>query len=135
MTKEQTPQADCHFVTVTEIRTDYDGSLAAYLAATSARNVMISMEVAMSVGGSAPRTYGAVLAVTYDFADSEALSDMASQIFPQKMDFAFGWVPANLYGSDKFGIFIEQGNLGELLANGLIDEVIQSAGVEQAVTG
>ena len=133
MTKVPTPHADCHFVTVTELINDYNASLSRYLAATSARNVIISMEVEMTVAGKAPRPYGAALAVTYDFSDAEEVSDLARQIFHKKVDFAFGWVPANLYGTDEFGIFVEQGALGEYLANGLIDDVIQSVGVEQAV--
>ena len=129
----QTP--DCHFVTVAEILSDHKGSFADYVAATSARNVIITMEVAMSVAGKSARRYGAALAVSHDFSDADELSNLARQLFHKKTPFAFGWVPANFYGTDKFGIFIEQGDLGELLANGLIDDIIQSVDVEGAIIG
>lgn len=135
MTDFDTQVPDCHFITVAEIRDEYEGSLAAYLAKTGARNVIITMEVRMSVSGGAPRPHSAALAVSHDYSDSEELITMARQFFPKNSPFAFGWVPANLYGTEKFGIFVDQGEVGELLANGLIDEIIQSVGVEQAVAG
>lgn len=123
------------FVTVSELLAEYDGQLSAYIASNQARNVMITMAVEMSVKGGKPRSHAAALAVTHDYDDADELMAMAQQCFSKKHPLAFGWVPANFYGTDRFGIFIEQGDVGELLANGLIDDIIQTVGVEQAVTG
>ena len=125
----------CHFVTVAEILDNHQGRLSAYMAASGVRNVIITMEVEMSVAGASAKRHGSALAVSHDYPDAEELLTMAKQCFGKKTPFAFGWVPANLYGTDKFGIFIEAGELGELLANGLVDDIIQTVQVEQAVTG
>ena len=131
----QDSMAEIFFITIGEILAEYDGQLSAYIARNQARNMIVTMEVEMSVKGAKPRLHAAALAITHDYEDTEELMAMARQCFPKKRPFAFGWVPANLYGTDRFGIFIEQGDLGELLANGLIDDIIQTVGVEQAVTG
>lgn len=135
MTDMELQAPETHFVTVGEILDDYQGSLSAYLADVKARNVIITMDVKMSVGGARPSPHSAALAVTNDFEDAEELMTMARQAFPKKHPFAFGWVPANLFGTKNFGIFVEQGDVGELLANGLIDDIIQTVGVEAAVAG
>mgnify|MGYP000105299904 CR=1 FL=1 len=123
----------CHIVSLAELSEDYQGQLSVYQAKMDARNLIITMEVKMSVAGGRPRPHAAALAVSHDYQDAEELMTMAKQCFSKKTPFAFGWVPANLYGSDKFGIFIEPGEMGELLANGLIDDIIVQANVEQAV--
>jgi hypothetical protein len=43
-------------------------------------------------------------------------------------------VPAHLFGSEDFGIAIDEIGVGENLQNGLVGEVIGKAAVEQAVT-
>lgn len=134
MTISDLQDNECHFVTVTEILEEYDGVLSRYMAQQKARNVIITTLVDMSVKGAPVKPHGAALAVSYDYGDAEEFMTLARQFFPKSVPYAFGWVPANLYGSDKFGIFIEQGDLGELLANGMIDDIIQSVGVEEAVT-
>ena len=134
MTELDLSSPQCHIVTVTELIDSYDGQLSAYLAAQTVRNVIITMQVDMSVAGAKAKTHAAALAVSYEYDEPEGLMTMAKQCFDKKIPFAFGWVPANLYGTDKFGIFIEAGDVGELLANGLIDDIIQTVNVEQAVT-
>ncbi|MGC6530808.1 MAG: hypothetical protein ACON4G_07285 [Candidatus Puniceispirillaceae bacterium] len=127
--------ADCHFITLAEIIEDYDGQLADYQKKTGARNVIITMTADISVGGGKAKSYAAALAVTSDYAAADDLLSLATTALAPTQNFAFGWVPANLYGKDDFGIFIEANGLGEKLANGLIDDVIVSAHVEQAVMG
>ena len=134
MTVSDLQEAECHFVTIAEILEEYDGALSQYMAQQKARNVIITTIVDMSVNGASPKPHGAALAVSHDYDDAEEFITLARQFFPKSVPFAFGWVPANLYGSDKFGIFIEQGELGDLLANGMIDDIIQTAAVEEAVT-
>ena len=43
-------------------------------------------------------------------------------------------MPAHLFGSEDFGIAIDEIGVGENLQNGLVGEVIDKAAVEQAVT-
>ena len=133
MTDLDSQAPHCHFVTVAEIIAQHDGMLSAYMAAHEARNVIITMQVEMSVAGGKPKCHAAALAVSHDYDDAEELMTMAKQCFTKSMPFAFGWVPANKFGTEQFGIFIEQGDVGELLANGLIDDIIQTVQVEQAV--
>ena len=133
MTDYKMAAPECHFITVAEMRADYDSQLSRYFKETGARNVIVSMEVEMSVGNAAPQSYAAALAISYDYGDVDELISLSSSIFGKSKPFAFGWVPADLYGTDKFGIFIEQGSLGDKLANGLIDDIIQTIQVEEAV--
>ena len=135
MSSFSSAEPECHFITLAEILSDYDGALSRYRKETAARNIIITMQVEMSVAGAKAKQYGAALCVSHDYDDAEELVTLARQAFPKNMPFAFGWVPANLYGTDEFGIFIEQGTLGDMLANGLIDDMIQSAKVEEAVAG
>lgn len=133
MTDFKMAAPECHFITVAEMRADYKGQLSRYFQDTGARNVIVTMEVEMSVGKAAPQTYAAALAISHDYADPEELMSLSSTAFVKSKPFAFGWVPADLYGTDKFGIFIEQGSLGDKLANGLIDDIIQTIAVEEAI--
>ena len=125
---------DCHFVTIGEIVEEYDGQLALFMKRQKTKNVVITMQVDMVVGSAPSKTYGAAVAVTYELSDPEEVMSQLKPIFTKKVPFAFGWVPAHLYGSDEFGIFIEAGELGEKLANGMVDEIISAAHIEAAVT-
>ena len=128
-----TSSPDCFVITLAEMRADYHGKLAQFLKTSGARNVIITMQADIKIGGKAAKPYGAALAVTYDYAEAVELMTLAKQAFDAARPFAFGWVPADLYGTDKFGIFIEQGTLGDKLANGLIDDIIVTLEVEEAV--
>ena len=125
---------DCHFVTIGEIVEDYDGRIALFMKRHKTKNIVITMQVDMVVGNEASKTYGAAVAVTYDLENPDEVISQLKPIFTNKVPFAFGWVPAHLYGSDDFGIFIEAGNLGEKLANGMVDEIVHAANIEAAVT-
>ena len=125
---------DCHFVTIGEIVEDYEGQVALFMKRHKTKNIVITMQVDMVVGKEASKTYGAAVAVTYDLENPDEVISQLKPIFTNKVPFAFGWVPAHLYGSDDFGIFIKAGNLGEKLANGMVDEIIHAANIEAAVT-
>ena len=125
---------DCHFVTIGEIVEEYDGQLVLFMKRQKTKNIVITMQVDMVVGKAPSKTYGAAVAVTHDLSDPEEVMSQLKPIFTKKVPFAFGWVPAHLYGSEEFGIFIEAGELGEKLANGMVDEIISAANIETAVT-
>ena len=133
MTDFTDTKPEIYFVTLAEIIDDYKGNLSAYITAMSARNIIITMQADVAIGKAKPRPHAVALAVTVDKVDPEDLAAQAQHFFDKKLPFAFGWVPADTYGSDDFGIFIEQGEMGDLLANGMIDEIVQSAQVEKAV--
>jgi hypothetical protein len=42
-------------------------------------------------------------------------------------------VPADRFGGDDFGIYIDDIGVGEQLQNGLVAEIIEQAGIEAAV--
>ena len=79
------------------------------------------------------RKFMAAVAVTRNFDSAEALHDAATAECPADHDCVFAWVPADRFGSDDFGIYIEDIGVGEQLQNGLVAEIIEQACVEQAV--
>ena len=71
--------------------------------------------------------------MTYDFDSPEALSDEFARNAPEGHIPIFAWIPANRYGSDDFGIFIDPNDHGETLVNGMIGEIIEQAQIEKTV--
>jgi hypothetical protein len=132
MTTPDTPEA-AHFVPLAAIMSDYGGSLAGYIRATGSHDNVITMEVEMEVAGVKGRKFMAAVAVTRNFDSAEALQDAAAAECPPGHDCVFAWVPADRFGSEDFGIYIEDIGVGEQLQNGLVAEIIEQAGVEQAV--
>ena len=88
------------------------------------------MQVDMVVGKAPSKTYGAAVAVSHDLDDPEEVMASLSLFSPKKCLLPLEQMPAHLYGSDDFGIFIEAGELGEKLANGMVDEIIAAANIE-----
>ena len=127
-------KVDYHYVTIGEIVEEYDSQLAIFMKHHKTKNVVITMQVDMVVGNAPSKTYGAAVAVSHGLDDPEEVMVQLKPVFTKKAPFAFGWIPAHLYGSDDFGIFIEPGQLGEKLANGMVDEIIAAAHIEEAVT-
>ena len=124
-----------HFVPLSVIMSDYGGNLAAYIEATGSRDNVITMPVEMEVAGVKGRKFMTAVAVTWNFDSAEALQDAALADCPHGHDCVFAWVPANRFGSDDFGIYIEDIGAGEQLQNGLVAEIIEQARIEQAVAG
>ena len=73
MTDFDSEAPHCHFVTVAEVIEQHEGLLSAYMSAHEARNVIITMQVEMSVGGGKPKAHAAALAVSHDYDDAEEL--------------------------------------------------------------
>ena len=122
-----------HFVPLSVIISDYDGRLASYIEATGSRDNVITMPVEMEVGGIEGRKFLVALAVTWNFDSAEALQDAVVEECPRDHDCVFAWVPADRFGTDDFGIYIEDIGVGDRLQNGLVAEIIDRARVEQAV--
>lgn len=129
------PTEGAHFVPLSVIMSDYGGNLAVYVDATGSRDNVITMPVEMEVAGVKGRKFMTAVAVTWNFDSAEALLDAALAECPRGHDCVFAWVPADRFGTDDFGIYIEDIGVGEQLQNGLVAEIIAQARIEQAVAG
>ena len=129
----QDSNAPAHFVPLAVIIDEYDGVLDQYMSATGAGDVVVTMPVAVNVAREGKQKFFVAVAVTTAFDDPEALSDEIERTTPKGHQPVFAWVPANLFGRDNFGIFIDEAPIGEVLKNGLVNEVIEQAAIEATV--
>ena len=126
--------SQAHFVPLSAIMNQHAGRLLDYMQEHKARNVVITLKVRIDIAGKRKQPFFVAVGVTFDFETPEALVDEAQRQCPHDHDCLFAWVPAHLYGSEDFGIAIDEIGAGENLQNGLVGEVIDKAAVEQAVT-
>jgi len=91
------------------------------------------MPVTVDVAREGKQKFFVAVAVTTAFDDPEALSDEIERTVPKGHRPVFAWVPANLFGRDDFGIFIDEVPIGEVLKNSLVNEVIEQAAIEATV--
>ena len=115
-------QAEIAIIDLNNLIESYEGQLGRYLA---------EVEVAQK----GHQRYMAVVAVTHNYRMAEPLADIAEQLVPEDADGLFAWVPAHLFGSDDFSVYISEHKLGENLANGLIGEIVREAAIEEALIG
>ncbi len=126
--------SQAHFVPLSAIMDQHAGRLLDYMQEHKARNVVITLQVKIDIAGKRKQPFFVAVGVTFDFETPEALVDEAQRQCPHDHDCLFAWVPAHLYGSEDFGIAIDEIGAGENLQNGLVGEVIDKAAVEQTVT-
>jgi hypothetical protein len=74
-----------------------------------------------------------VMAVTTNFIMPEMIEPFVRSLANENQELLFSWVPAHLFGSDEFSIYIEPSEFGELLVNGIVGEIIREANIEEAV--
>jgi hypothetical protein len=129
----QDSNAPAHFVPLAVIIDEYDGVLGQYMSATGAGDVVVTMPVTVDVAREGKQKFFVAVAVTTAFEDPEALSDEVERTAPKGHRPVFAWVPANLFGRDDFGIFIDEVPIGEVLKNSLVNEVIEQAAIEATV--
>ena len=122
-----------HFVPLAVIINDYAASLFGYMRANNANDVVVTMPVTIDVTNEGKQKFFVAVAVTTAFEDPEALSDEVERTAPKGHRPVFAWVPANLFGRDDFGIFIDEVPIGEVLKNSLVNEVIEQAAIEATV--
>ncbi|MEK9760447.1 MAG: hypothetical protein VW472_05360 [Candidatus Puniceispirillum sp.] len=127
------PPEPAHFVPLGVIRAEYQGKLARYMARHNTADVVVTMPLEIDVAGAGKQKFFVAVAVTTHFDEAESLADEVARMAPKKHKPLFAWVPAHLYGSDEFGIFIDAAPIGENLKNGMIAEVIDAAAIEEAV--
>ena len=122
-------------ITLEAVMADYDGQLAKLASAQKgSSNFLITWQVEMEVKSSDKQAFFVVVAICFSQGQDDELRDIAHQLCPKGKTPIFAFIPAYSFGSKDFGIFIAENNLGEILVNGLVNEVIEQAGIEEAVT-
>ncbi|MDB4852378.1 hypothetical protein OAI23_02695 [Alphaproteobacteria bacterium] len=122
-----------HFVPLADIMQSYDGALLRYMRDTTASDVVVTMPISVEIANKDVQKFFVTVAVTTQFDTPEPLSDEAHRITPKHHQTVFAWVPVDFYGTDDFGIYIDDIAIGETLKNGLVGEVIDKAAIEAAV--
>lgn len=122
-----------YFVPLASIMEHHDGNLLDAMKTNDLRNCIVTMPIEMDVVKAGVQSFFAGVAVTCDFDSPEALSDEFARNAPEGHIPIFAWIPANRYGSDDFGIFIDPNDHGETLVNGMIGEIIEQAQIEKIV--
>jgi hypothetical protein len=131
MSEEIAPHT--YFVPLASIMAHHDGNLAAAMKADGLRNCIVTMPIVMDVVKAGAQSFFVGVAVTCDFDSPEALSDECVRNAPDGHVPIFAWIPANRYGRDDFGIFIDPHDYGETLVNGMVGEIIEQAQIEMTV--
>ena len=122
-----------HFVPLADIMQSHDGALLSYMRDTNASDVVVTMPISVEIANKDVQKFLVTVAVTTQFDSPEPLSDEARCITPKHHQTVFAWIPADCYGTDDFGIYIDEVAIGETLKNGLVGEVIDKAAIEAAV--
>lgn len=135
LTKDTAPNDPAHFVPLSVIINDHKGRLSDYMMVANSQDVAVTMPVVVDVAKKKNQKFFVVVAVTMHFDSAEAINDEAIRQCPKDHQCLFAWVPADLFGSDDFGIFIDELGIGENLQNGLVGEVINAAAIEETVIG
>ncbi len=125
--------APAHFVPLVVIINEYSGALERYMDENVTNDVVVTMPVSVDVADKGKRKFFVAVAVTTCFQGPEALSDEIERSVPKGHISLFAWVPANLYNTSAFGIFIDEVPIGEVLKNSLVNEVLEKASIEKTV--
>jgi hypothetical protein len=129
----QEKSSHTYFVPLANIMEDHGGNLSAAMKTDDLRNCIVTMPIDMDVVKPGVLSFFVGVAVTCDFDSPEALSDEFIRSAPEGHIPIFAWIPANRFGGDAFGIFIDPNDHGETLVNGMIGEVIEQAQIEMTV--
>jgi len=130
-----TVNSDPFIISLEEVMTDYKGKLSALLHRQKQKpNILVTWQVEIEVKKAKKQHFFVSVAVCFTPDQDEEIRDIASQLCPKGTTPIFVFIPAYSFGSRDFGIYIAENNLGEILVNGLVNEVIEQAGIEEAVT-
>ena len=130
-----TVNSDPVIISLEEVITDYKGKLSALLHRQKQKpNILVTWQVEIEVKKAGKQRFFVSVAVCFTPDQDEEMRDIASQLCPKGTTPIFVFIPAYSFGSRDFGIYIAENNLGEILVNGLVNEVIEQAGIEEAVT-
>lgn len=130
-----TVNSDPVIISLEEVMTDYKGKLSALLHRQKQKpNILVTWQVEIEVKKSGKQRFFVSVAVCFTPDQDEEIRDISSQLCPKGTTPIFVFIPAYSFGSRDFGIYIAENSLGEILVNGLVNEVIEQAGIEEAVT-
>lgn len=130
-----TVNSDPVIISLEEVMTDYKGKLSALLHRQKQKpNILVTWQVEIEVKKVGKQRFFVSVAVCFTPDQDEEIRDISSQLCPKGTTPIFVFIPAYSFGSRDFGIYIAENNLGEILVNGLVNEVIEQAGIEEAVT-
>ena len=130
-----TVNSDPVIISLEEVMTDYKGKLSALLHRQKQKpNILVTWQVEIEVKKAGKQRFFVSVAVCFTPDQDEEIRDIASQLCPKGTTPIFVFIPAYSFGSRDFGIYIAENNLGEILVNGLVNEVIEKAGIEEVVT-
>ena len=130
-----TVNSDPVIISLEEVMTDYKGKLSALLHRQKQKpNILVTWQVEIEVKKAGKQRFFVSVAVCFTPDQDEEIRDISSQLCPKGTTPIFVFIPAYSFGSRDFGIYIAENNLGEILVNGLVNEVIEQAGIEKAVT-
>ncbi|MGB0309789.1 MAG: hypothetical protein ACPGFY_04445 [Candidatus Puniceispirillaceae bacterium] len=130
-----TVNSDPVIISLEEVMTDYKGKLSALLHRQKQKpNILVTWQVEIEVKKAGKQRFFVSVAVCFTPDQDEEIRDISSQLCPKGTTPIFVFIPAYSFGSRDFGIYIAENNLGEILVNGLVNEVIEQAGIEEAVT-
>ena len=120
-------------VSLFDIRNKFGGSLKQYLTQNKLSDVIILFPADIDVKDHGRTRFFAVMAGTTNFSVPEMIEPFARSLASKNQKPLFSWVPAHLFGSNDFSIYIEPSEFGELLVNGIVGEIIREANIEEAV--
>ncbi|MGB0396788.1 MAG: hypothetical protein ACPGHX_01000 [Candidatus Puniceispirillaceae bacterium] len=130
-----TVNSDPVIISLEEVMTDYKGKLSALLHRQKQKpNILVTWQVEIEVKKAGKQRFFVSVAVCFTPDQDEEIRDISSQLCPKGTTPIFVFIPAYSFGSRDFGIYIAENSLGEILVNGLVNEVIEQAGIEEAVT-
>ena len=120
-------------VNLSDIRNDFGGSLRKYLEDNEITDIIIIFSADINVKNQDKANFFVSMAITTNFLLPEMIEPFTRSLANENQKFVFSWVPAHLFGTEEFSIFIEYSEFGEFLVNGLVGEIIREANVEDAV--
>ena len=131
--KNINPPESIDIINLSDIRNDFGGSLRRYLEDNKITDVIIIFSADITVKNQDKANFFVSMAITKNFLLPEMIEPFTRSLANENQKFLFSWVPAHLFGTEEFSIFIEYSEFGEFLVNGLIGEIIREANVEDAV--
>ena len=131
--KNINPPESIDIVNLSDIRNDFGGSLRRYLEDNKITDVIIIFSADINVKNQDKANFFVSMAITTNFLLPEMIEPFTRSLANEHQKFLFSWVPAHLFGTEEFSIFIENSEFGEFLVNGLVGEIIREANVEDAV--
>ena len=120
-------------VNLLDLRNNFGGSLRRYLEENEIIDVIIIFFADIKVKNQGATNFFVSMAITTNFLLPEMIEPFTRSLANENQKFLFSWVPAHLFGTEEFSIFIEYSEFGEFLVNGLVGEIIREANVEDAV--